>query len=229
MRATLATQAAAVGVPPDRTFLVAGKLANLDRFDMPRFRMAIAGSVPESRRRQLVLRLPGFRGDWVALKRAAAKKLVLYHAIAAAANGLNPVPGLNVAVDIGIMVNLGRLLVKVFGLQNVEGEAAEAGTLPPFLQDIILPAIAAVRSTILTLVGSSAVGAMVAKESATIATRTVLPLIPIIGSLISSTIAFATTYAVGMLLLDRAAQAAERMEFIAVQRMAAVVYQDMPV
>ena len=64
-----------------------------------------------------------FRADSAAYSRQAVKekrlvadKVVSWSAVASAANGLNPIPGLDISVDVGILVNMTNQIFRIFGM-----------------------------------------------------------------------------------------------------------------
>ncbi|CEF49314.1 unnamed protein product [uncultured bacterium] len=56
--------------------------------------------------------------DLLRKKRRAAEKIVSNYAILAAANAFNPIPGLDVGVDVGVLALMANKVVAAYGLTD---------------------------------------------------------------------------------------------------------------
>lgn len=60
-------------------------------------------------------------------KQEAASKIVSYYAAAAALNGLNPIPGVDVAVDVGVLMAMSKHVIGCYGLNENQLEWTFSG------------------------------------------------------------------------------------------------------
>lgn len=63
----------------------------------------------------------------IAKKRALAEKATYTYAAAAAANALNPIPGLDISLDVAVLISLERRIRDIFGITRSDLAAAEIG------------------------------------------------------------------------------------------------------
>src|SRR5262249_51895802 len=141
-------------------------------------------------------------------KREAAEKIVGIHAGLAAANALNPVPGLDVGVDVGLLSTMSRYVISTYGFSREQVEALKrqanmraamvkgiqevADRLAPYLAErFILMTLKSMGMDVLVKNGSK--------------------WIPFVGALISAGLGYKLTYAFGEKLLDDCETAAKDM------------------
>ena len=115
-------------------------------------------------------------------KREACGKLVTIYAGVSAANGINPIPGLDAGIDIALLLKLFREIRDAYGLDRITLlEAAKFAPLQPFVRDIV---VYATREGLLLLLKRFA-----GREL----TKTVAKYIPIVGQAIAAALGFAIT------------------------------------
>jgi len=78
----------------------------------------IANSLPAVKRERWARGAKAYSLKFLQEKRSASEKHVFYGSVAAAANALNPVPGVDVAVDLSILVALFKEIREDFGLSD---------------------------------------------------------------------------------------------------------------
>lgn len=137
--------------------------------------------------------------DFLDKKKAACKKLVTYSAGLSAANGLNPIPGLGIAIDSGILIGLFIQIRKDFGLdEKVIGSIEK-----------LTPSIAPVVNQIIKFATKEGIIVLLKKFAGRTAVKEISKYIPFVGQAIASSIGFATTKYAGNEYVDLCYEAAE--------------------
>jgi small GTP-binding protein len=139
--------------------------------------------------------------DFLKKKKEACKKFISLTAAAAAANGLNPIPGLNIAIDIGILQKMFMQIRKNFDLSEDK--------LKSRLH--LYPHLANVANNILKSVSTQGVIHLLEKQAGHVAAQQLSKYIPFIGQAISATAGFGITYMAGKSYLDNCYEVAEAM------------------
>src|SRR5262249_3933586 len=92
-------------------------------YDMERLILDIRASLPEWKQVRFIMAAHAYGTATLAKKREAAEKLVGIHTGLAAANALNPLPGLDVSVDLGILTAMNRYIISTYGLSKDQIES----------------------------------------------------------------------------------------------------------
>lgn len=137
--------------------------------------------------------------DFLLRKKKACEKLLLMHSAAAAANGLNPVPGLNIAVDAGILQKLLEQIRKSFDLTE---DRIRTGAK-------IVPSLASAANNVLKSVTFQGIIQLLQRQAGKTATRQLSRYVPFIGQAVSATAGFSITYFTGKSYLDDCYNVAE--------------------
>jgi hypothetical protein len=139
-----------------------------ERYDLAALIHDLAASLSEIKRVRLLTVVPGYTRELVREKREAAEQLVVAYAGLAAANGLNPIPGTDILVDLGLLQTMTKRVVSAFGLRRDQLEKLEKLQVRGLTLDFMLDA----ASTVLTRVAESGVVALL-RQSGKVATREV--------------------------------------------------------
>ncbi len=133
-------------------------------------------------------------------KREVAEKMVSKYSAIAAANGLNPIPGADVAVDVGILVKMSKDVQEIYGLtkeqQEYYGSVLDKKSVK-FIAEKILQYSARYG-------GKEAIMLLLKKISTTIATKTATKWIPFVGQAIAAGIGYKMTSSIGSDMIDDA-------------------------
>lgn len=125
-------------------------------------------------------------------KRILADDIVQKSSWAAAANGLNPIPGVDVAVDMGIIYKMSEIISKLFGLtqENLD-----------FFNSLnnknIKIVVAKASQYLIKYVGKEAIMVLLKKAATTLSTKTVVKYIPLFGQVVSASVGYFLTKSVG--------------------------------
>jgi len=139
-----------------------------------------------------------FTEEFLKKKRSSVEDMVLTHSFIAAANGINPVPGLNIAVDIG---NVLKMLDRVSTAYNLDVIAAivASGSPPTWLlaaRNLAAPLAAEGVLLLLKSAGTPAIMQQVGRY------------IPILGMLVSAGLGYLIVRSVGLKYVDECHEAA---------------------
>jgi predicted GTPase/uncharacterized protein (DUF697 family) len=196
-----------LGDPARRIYMVSSP--NPTQYDLPALLHDLVSSLPEYKRVRLLAAVPAYTHDLVQTKREAAESIIYVYAGLAAANGLNPIPGTDILLDIGLLQKMTQQVVREFGLHRDQLENLARLKVGPASLDFMLDAAR-------TVLGRLVEGGIVAffKEAGTEAARQVTQktgktltrygskYAPYIGRLVSASIGFGTAYYYGQFLLD---------------------------
>ena len=114
-------------------------------------------------------------------KRKACERHVALAASAAAANGINPIPGLDVSVDVGIIVGLFKAIRDDYGLTDKELVSLAESAAPIAMKTANYILEFATKQGVLIILKNYAIG-----ETA----KTITKYIPFVGQAIAATIGY---------------------------------------
>jgi predicted GTPase len=179
------------------------------QFDLPALVHDLAAALPDHKRVRLLAVVPAYTQELVRSKREAAESIVYVYAGLAAANGINPILGTDILLDLSLMQKLTRQVVGEFGLQRHQLDNLAKLKIGSANLDFLLDAA---RTVLARLVegGLAAyfkeAGAEAAKQVTQKAGKTAVrygsKYMPVIGQLVSAGIGFGTAYYYGQFLLD---------------------------
>ena len=150
-----------------------------------------------------------FRADSAAYSRQAVKekrlvadKVVSWSAVASAANGLNPIPGLDISVDVGILVNMTNQIFRIFGMSPEQTRFVDE-KFPELKQSShwegVKQGIAKLAARYLT---SEALILVLKRMSGRIAVKQLSRFLPFVGQIIAAGIGYKMTTALGEQVVD---------------------------
>ncbi len=148
--------------------------------------------------------MAAYSEDALKKKREVATELVLPYAGLAAANGLNPIPGLDIAADIGILLKLGNEIANIYGLTANQFEYIKR-LLGPKVVPGLLAKIAQFTAKYLATEGIILILKRIATRTAA---KQASKWIPFVGPLVSAGIGFQATFMLGDQLVDEAEEVA---------------------
>jgi uncharacterized protein (DUF697 family) len=199
-----------------RVYMVAAPQPAL--YDLPALIKDLAASLSELKRVRLLMVVPAYTQELVQEKRKAAEQIVLAYAGLAAANGLNPIPGTDILVDLSLLQNMTKRVVSVFGLRRDQLENLEKLKIAGLTLDFMLDAAGTVlgrlvEGGVVALLRQA--GKEVAKEGGKKAAakggafflRYGSKLAPWLGVALSAGVGWVTAYYYGKFLLDECEEA----------------------
>ncbi len=138
-------------------------------------------------------------------KRIIANKIVSRFSAIAAANGLNPIPGVDIGVDLAIMLKMSKEVQNIYGL-NAEQQEYNMQLLDKKSAKFIATKVLQYTSR---YGGREAIMVLLKKLSATIATKTASKWIPFVGQAIAAGIGFKMTSWIGNDMINDADEIAK--------------------
>ena len=179
------------------------------RYDLPALLHDLVSSLPDHKRVRLLAAIPAYTQELVKQKREAAESIVYVYAGLAAANGINPIPGTDFLLDLGLIQKMTRQVIGEFGLQREQLQNLANLKLGPANLDFMLDAARTVLArmvegglaTFFKEAGAEAAKQVTRKTGKT-AVRYGSKYAPYIGQLVSAGIGFGTAYYYGRFLLD---------------------------
>ncbi|MEI6297893.1 MAG: hypothetical protein WCO84_09755, partial [bacterium] len=133
-------------------------------------------------------------------KKTACEKYVALTAWLAAANGINPIPGVDVAVDISLIVKLFKDIRDDYGLSESSLTKLKDSTIPLVAQSVNYVVRYATSGGVAIIIKNYATGEI---------TKSIAKYIPFVGQAIAATIGYLIVANAGTAYLDKCHQIAE--------------------
>ncbi|MFN3997202.1 GTPase [Algoriphagus sp.] len=170
-------------------------------YDLPLLLEKIAESLDKIKRAKFISQIFGANEEIINEKRKIAKKVVKYYSSAAALNGINPIPGLDVALDVGLILKMNQEILKIFNLD--EDSIAYLKLLK-----ISHTTLNSVQKFGMQFLTKEAILLLLKKYAPQVATKQITKYIPFAGQAISATIAFGLTMTFGNKTIEECAEKA---------------------
>ena len=165
------------------------------KYDLEKLLHDISSSLSDIKRKRFISDVSITSQEIIKEKREVANDLIYKYAALSAANGLNPIPGVDISIDVALLLKMSNDITNIYGL-NKEAIA--------FYNTIGLPNNAqfkiALTNAGLFLVkygGQEAIMLLLKKFAGTVATKSFSKYIPLVGQAIAAGIAFKMTLSLG--------------------------------
>lgn len=96
-----------------------------EHYDLEHLILNVRNSLSDWKQVRFMMAAHAYGEETLAKKRQAAEKVVGVYAGLAAANALNPIPGLDIGVDIGLLTRMARYVISAYGLRKEQVEALQ--------------------------------------------------------------------------------------------------------
>lgn len=173
-------------------------------YDLPQLLTDILNSLDGIKRTRFAADMAAWNEDALAEKRNAAEHVTGIYSGLAAANALNPVPGVDVSVDVGLLLKLSHEVAFIYGMTQSQAEYLSKLLKNPLA---CLGKVAQLSAKYLTkeaiLLVLKSIGARVAVKNAS-------KWIPFVGTLVSSYLGYRLTYSYGEDLIKEYEDAAKQ-------------------
>lgn len=137
--------------------------------------------------------------EFLDLKKEACEKQVYKYSALSAANGLNPIPGADIAVDVSIIIKLFKEIRDSYGVGNEDMQ----------IKQTLMPQISSLANKILNFGTKKGVLLLLETYAKQETVKIASKYIPLVGQAIASTLGFAITKTAGMSYLDDCHNVAE--------------------
>lgn len=175
-------------------------------YDLTKLMLDVRECLPEWKQVRFVRAVPAYGREMIEKKREAAVKIVGVYAGLSAANGLNPIQGLNVAVDVGLLTTMAGHVVSTFGLRPDQVEALDRIGV----QGAAIQAIKEIAKPFVQFMAKEYVVVLLKRMGARVAVKSAATWIPFAGNAVAAVLGLAMTYSFGENLISECETAANR-------------------
>lgn len=166
------------------------------KFDLGKLLNDIAGNLNKIKRERFVADVTVTSKKIIKEKRAIADKLVSRYATLSAANGLNPIPGIDISVDLGLLLKMGNDITDIYGLNKEQQEFYK--NVLDLSNSIRFKAVLGKASQYaVKYLGKEAIMIILKKSATTVASKSISKWIPFVGQVIAAGIGFKMTSLLG--------------------------------
>lgn len=155
-------------------------------FDLPKLLEKIAKSLDSIKRKKFISQIFGASEEIINNKVKIAEKIVKYYSSAAALNGINPIPGVDIAVDLGLIIKMNHEILKIFNLDEESLEYLK-------ILKISYPTIRSIQKFAFNFVQRETILILLKKYAPQLAAKSFTKYIPFVGQAISAIIGFTLT------------------------------------
>ncbi len=173
--------------------------------DFPHLLHDIQSQMSELKQDRLIADMAAYNRDALKKKRELATKRVRIYAGLAAANGLNPIIGLDVAADIAFLLKMSKEVAGIYGLTNVQSEYWRRFLQPESAAKLV----AKVALFAGKYMAKQGIVTMIKTMSKRIASKEISKFIPFAGPLVAAGVGWKATFLLGEQLVDEAEALAE--------------------
>ena len=167
-------------------------------YDLGRLIEDIIDSLSGVKQEKAALAVAPLTEEILRKKRLAAQKIVSGYALVSAANGFNPIPGLDISVDVGLLAVMADKVVTAYGLKEdqlnfIARRKRTVGTMT-LLRKIIQP--------LTEYLAKEGVVMVLKRVGAGIGAKAASKWFPLVGQAIASYLGYKLTVSFGMSLID---------------------------
>lgn len=165
-------------------------------YDLDKLINNIIKSLDEIKKERFIADVTATSKKVINEKRLVADKIVSRYAALAAANGLNPIPGVDISVDISLLLKMGNDISNIYGLNKEQQEYYKTfmDLSNSSKEKILLTKVAQYATKYL---GKEAILIILKRFVAATATKSVSKWIPFVGQAIAAGIGFKMTSSLG--------------------------------
>lgn len=155
--------------------------------------LAIERNLGDARKERWMRQAKIFSANTLAMKKEACEKYIQIASGISAVNGVNPVPGANIAVDVIVLLKLAQEIRDCYGFS----ETSLIG-----LKTSSIPVVANLANKGLTYLSKEGIMLLLKQYAGRTLTKQAASWVPVVGSAIAASLGFGLTYAVGKNFLE---------------------------
>lgn len=178
-------------------------------YDLERLILDIRASLPEWKQVRFIMVAHAYGRATLAKKREAAEKVVGIYAGLAAANALNPIPGLDVSVDLGILAAMSRYVISTYGLS---AEQIASLQRQAHLRATVMQAIRELADRFTPYLTEKFLITLLRRMGVEVLLKSSSKWVPFVGTLVSAGLGYRLTYQLGEKLIDQCEAAAQELQ-----------------
>ncbi|MEI8122002.1 MAG: GTPase [bacterium] len=183
---------------PDKVYLTSAR--HPTKYDFSNLLDDISDALSGLKKARFVADMGAYSEKALKKKRKVAIDQIPIYAGLSAANGFNPIPGLDIAADITVLIQLGNEIANIYGLTSSQFEYIKR-LLGPKAIPSLLAKIAQFAAKYLAKEGVIVLLRQIATRTTA---KTISKWIPFVGPLISAGIGWQATFMLGEQLVDEA-------------------------
>ncbi|MEB3357910.1 MAG: GTPase [Synechococcales bacterium] len=183
---------------PDKIYLTSAR--HPTKYDLDELLNDITEALTGMKRERFIADMGTYSKEALKKKRKVAQERIPLHAGLAAANGLNPIPGVDISVDIGILLNLSRQIAHIYGLTPSQFEYIKRLVGPKTIPGLIAK-VAQFSTKYLAKEGLILLLKRIASQTTA---KQASKWIPFVGPLIAAGIGWSATFLLGEQIMDEA-------------------------
>ncbi|MBU6302444.1 MAG: 50S ribosome-binding GTPase [Verrucomicrobia bacterium] len=188
---------------PDRIYLVSAR--HPTRYDLAALQEDIEKKLEGIKRSRFVADMGAYGSATLRAKRAVSEERVVLYSALSAANGLNPLPGLDISVDAGILLKMGQEVAHIYGLTGTQIDFIKRFLGP----DAIPLLLAKIAQFISKYLAQEGIIFLLKQMGQKVGAKSAARWIPLVGPVIATSIGFAATKALGDQLVHEAEKLTE--------------------
>jgi len=177
----------------DRVYLTSAHFPQ--KYDFPRLITDIVESQRGLKRTRLMADVAAWSEEMLVKKRTIAERVVGIYAGLSAANALNPIPGLDISVDLSMMMKMSQAVLHIYGLSKKQADYTSTMLDPGSAH---AQAAKLLLTKIVTQYGAKqGIMLLLKKYGKSITFREIAKWAPIIGTVAAGAVGFRMTYRFG--------------------------------
>jgi len=184
-----------------RVYIVALKGPRV--FDLGELVEAIIDSLSGLKRDKVALAVAPLTEELLRKKRLSAERIVGRYALVSAANGFNPVPGLDVSVDVGVLAAMAKQVVSAYGLTDEQLNFGSRKTIAAGTMKMIRQ----LAKPVTEYIAREGILLILRRLGAGLASHSVARWVPLVGQAVASYLGYQLTTRFGMELIADCEQA----------------------
>lgn len=179
-------------------------LKGTNSYDLGRLIEDIINSLSGWKKDKAVLAVAAMTEEILKKKRESAEKLVSRYALVSAANALNPVPGLDVAVDVGVLSAMAAHIISAYGFR--EDQLAYATRHK--VADVAMKAIRQIAQPLTEYLAEQGIMLILKRIGKAAVAKYVTKWLPFVGQVVGAALGYKLTSWFGEKLIDDCENAA---------------------
>lgn len=166
-----------------------------DNYGLDKLQNLVYDHLDEAKKKRWLFAAKTYSIDFLDKKKTYAEEVVSYTAGLAAVNGLNPIPLLDVALDIGILINMTFEIRNHFGLTEDFLQSEKS-------MELIDPSVLPILKKIVAYGTKKGLTVLLQKFATRQLAKSIGKFIPIVGSIIGGMVGYTMAVAAGQEILD---------------------------
>jgi hypothetical protein len=174
-------------------------------YDLERLILDVRAALPGWKQVRFTMAAQAYGEETLVKKREAAEKVVGIYAGLAAANALNPVPGLDVGVDLGILAAMSRYVISTYGLRREQIDALQRQTR---MRSAVYQGVREIAERFTPYLTERFLLTALRQAGGETLAKSTSKWVPFVGTAISAGLGYKLTYSLGEKLIDQCEAAA---------------------